>query len=399
MGSIITLGIDEFELDWGKNGISRDYSFIYQKADLTQEKYYYADEEIVVQEALSSPLSKIKKRLDLLGYTLKNIKKEYIEAAKEYSEGCDVKVPLSFEQYFKILRNLDIDKIKVTELDLDWQDCEFGKYFKKVIARKLNILDINTWNIYVGEFFENLDPLITIRVLAENPKNHTRKIIWRFHDVLENGWIKKDDVLKEPKESQKYLLVTEGTSDLFIIQKSLELLHPEIIDFFHFIDMQDNYPFTGCSNLYKFLLGLSKVRPINKIIAIFDNDIAGNKQFRLSEKAKLPDNIKIMKLPELNEFKKFPTIGPTGLKIKNINSTAVSIECFLDLEYKAPVSPLVRWTNFDKETALYQGSLEKKERYVRNFKKVKLKSKYNFIKIKTLCNFIIDSCIGLNKNC
>ena len=392
MGSIISLDIGKFQLDWGKNGLFVDYSALFQKNDLKMENHYYANDVVVEQEALSSPLSKVKKRLNLLGYTLKSVRQTYNFFKKEHAAYSSKKILLSFEEFFEILKGIEIDKIKIRKMDKDYWESDFGKYVSWIIAQKMHVTNFKTWVVSVGAFFESLDPLLIIRILSENPKNIKENIVWRFHDVLEGGYIEKNDVLRGPEESIKYLIVTEGSTDLFVIRKALELFHPEIIDFFHFIDMQDNYPFTGCSNLYKFLLGLSKVRPINKVVAIFDNDTAGNEQFNLCKKAVLPSNIKITKLPEVSIFKRFLTEGPTGKKIKNINGTAVSIECFLDLNYKVSGSPIVRWASYNERMNSYQGSLEQKEKYVRIFKGVRLKSKYDFSKIKVLCEHIINSC-------
>lgn len=396
MGSIITLGIEKLELDWGKNGIARDYSSLFQKTDIHKELYYYADNVVERKEALSAPLAKIKKRLDLLGFTLERTKKEYMFLRNEYSEMYSEKPPLSFNGFFKIITSLDVASVKLLEDDDFFEDYDFGRYFSYIIAKKLNIQKIEKWD---GEFFENLDPLLTIRLLAENKDNLDKKIIWRFKDVLEGGYIKREDVIKEPEESNRYLIVTEGSSDLFVIKKSFEIFHPEVTDLFHFIDMQNNYPFTGCSNLYKFLQGLAKVRPINKVLAIFDNDTAGNEQFNLCKKLLLPRNIKTIKLPELSIFKKFLTRGPSGKKYKNINGTAVSIECFLDLDYKTSSKAIVRWSNYVKHMNQYQGALEDKESFVKIFKNAKKDSDYNFSNLEILCDYIIKSCVEINKNC
>ena len=64
--------------------------------------------------------------------------------------------------------------------------------------------------------------------------------------------------------------------------------------------------------------------------------------------------MRIMLLPELAEFNEFPTVGPSGDGIENINGKAVAIECFLDL---SNLNPKVRWTNFKKEYGEYQGAI------------------------------------------
>jgi hypothetical protein len=81
---------------------------------------------------------------------------------------------------------------------------------------------------------------------------------------------------------------------------------------------------------------------------------------------KLPHNMSCICLPDLKEFESFPTCGPDGLTLSNINGTAAAIECYLDLTYSEYDSYIVRWTNYKKETGMYQGALEFKEYYAKD---------------------------------
>ncbi|MNF97360.1 hypothetical protein D3C84_801870 [compost metagenome] len=101
--------------------------------------------------------------------------------------------------------------------------------------------------------------------------------------------------------------------------------------------------------------------------------------------------MKIMKLPNLEEFTNFKTIGPSGEIYGDINGTAVAIECFLDFN---GLKPRVRWTDHRKEPGVYQGSLENKDAYIRKFKKARADSgNYDFSKLKILVEKIFKMCI------
>jgi hypothetical protein len=63
-----------------------------------------------------------------------------------------------------------------------------------------------------GLFYENLDPYITLRLLAENPKNLERDIIWRFEDYHESNPEDKTPIHEGLLDSDRFLIVTEGTS-------------------------------------------------------------------------------------------------------------------------------------------------------------------------------------------
>lgn len=193
------------------------------------------------------------------------------------------------------------------------------------------------------------------------------------------------------KDSDKILIVTEGSSDTFILKKTIDELFPDISDFFSFIDMQDNYPFTGTGNLFNFSAGLSKIKIQNKTMVIFDNDDTGRVSYnKCIERLDLLPNLKFYYLPVMEEFEKFLTIGPTGEAYEDINGKAVSIECFLDLQYNSKDKPKIRWTNFNNQTSQYQGSLVNKDHYTNVFKKNLLKDDYNKSKLVFLINNIIE---------
>jgi hypothetical protein len=74
-----------------------------------------------------------------------------------------------------------------------------------------------------------------------------------------------------------------------------------------------------------------------------------------------------MKLPNLPVFEQFATIGPTGKQPADINGKAVSIECFLDFHWREQRPPRVRWTGYHRGSDQYQGELEGKQEYLREF--------------------------------
>ena len=80
-----------------------------------------------------------------------------------------------------------------------------------------------------GIFFENLDPYVTLRLLAENPANLDVEVQWRFADLVEGRWAKESSFYEDLSELDRYLIVTEGSSDGAIIRKAMELLRPDIV--------------------------------------------------------------------------------------------------------------------------------------------------------------------------
>lgn len=404
MGSMITLGVGRMEIDWGKNNVFRDHSSLFKPEDVKLIPYYYVGDDgttiIERKEGLSRSLLSIKKRLDLLGYTLENLKKLYEDALTEYDDH-NLEVNLSFDLFSKMLREIDVNRINTPGFAVDYEEngYDLGEFVRRCIIPEKEIYsfllksvggDKRNLNFELESFFENMNPYIILRLLAENPNCKDLDVYWSFADVVEGGWIKKEDVVKPLPAIKKIMIVTEGSSDSFIIQKSINVLYPDISDFFTFIDMENNYPFTGTGNLYNFCCGLMKINIMNNIIVIFDNDTAGNEKYDKLIMFPKMNNLLIAKLPNNNEFENFETVGPQGTSVENINGKAVAIECFLDFA-SVDIKPTIRWTNYIEKASQYQGSLQNKDEYVRKYKNADLlNGDYATSKLSALIDYLIE---------
>lgn len=403
MGSMISLGVGRMEIDWGKNNVFNDHSSLFKPEDVTLIPYYYVDDDgrpiIEEKEGLSRNLLSTKNRLDLLGYTLEKVKSLYEDELKECGDH-NLEVNLSFELFSKMLTKIDIHKINTPDFAIDYEEngYDLGEFVQRCIIPEKEIYsyllefvngDKQKLNFDLECFFENIDPYIILRLLAENPSCKELNVFWSFADVVEGGWINKGDVVKPLSASNKILIVTEGSSDSFIIQKAINELYPDISDFFTFIDMEKNYPFTGTGNLYNFCCGLMKIGITNKIIVIFDNDTAGNEKYNKLIKFSQMNNLLVTKLPDNKAFENFDTVGPQGTSVENINGTAVAIECFLDFT-SLDIRPTIRWTNYIEKANQYQGSLLSKDEYVRKYKNANLlNGEYDVSKIRFLIDYLI----------
>ena len=245
---------------------------------------------------------------------------------------------------------------------------DMGEYFAKCISkdkeistRLMNIIKrISSPDFIIGDYFESIDPYVTLRILAENKKNLDYEVEWRYADVVEGGWVRKKELYKELDNSDKITIVTEGSTDSFILKKTISELYPNIADFFTFIDMKENYPFTGVGNLCNFCQGLDKINVINNIMVIFYNDTAGLISFDKAIKSCKSKNICITHLPNMVDFKRIKACGPNGEIYCDINGKAVAIECFLD--FKSVIfNPCIRWSTFYENVNKYQGSLINKD--------------------------------------
>lgn len=188
MGSMITLGIGNMEIDWGKNSSYTDHSALFKLSDIKLIPYYYVDigsDEIitVMKEGYSRKLSNVEKRLDMLGYSISRLKEMYEELVKEY-ERDGYRIKLSYETFFDTVKTMDISLVNTVKYAVKYEEngYDLGEYVQKCIfelseIRDKMLVEYNEDEDYINLkydlsiFLENIDPYITLRILAENPNN------------------------------------------------------------------------------------------------------------------------------------------------------------------------------------------------------------------------------------
>jgi hypothetical protein len=366
MGSFISLGVGHLEVDWGKNSFLRDHSKLYLRTDLADALYYYADNYRERKPAYVRTLSSVVRRLELLGYTLSECRRLYDNTAAAIPDYYPA-LELSFDMFARALRSADVTNVNPSEDE----DYDLGEYAAKAILSDPEFTKTETQLASLtrddGTFFENLDPYVILRLLAENPANLDQDVIWRFSDVIDGGWVGEKELFEGLSDGDRYLIVTEGSSDSSILRTSLPMVQEDVADFFAFIDMSENYPFTGTGNVVRFCQGLVKIHIQNKVLVVLDNDTAGRDAFQRIQKLSLPSNMRVTVLPDLENMRHCATLGPSGQAVEDVNGRAVSIECFLDLKYESNAPPVVRWTSFNPTLCHYQGELVRKDEYARRF--------------------------------
>jgi hypothetical protein len=79
-----------------------------------------------------------------------------------------------------------------------------------------------------------------------------------------------------------------------------------------------------------------------------------------------------------------------------VNGRAVSIEMFLDFNYKRKGDVSVRWLTYDSTMGAYQGAIDEKDQLVRKFKSARLGiDHYDTSKLEALAKFIYSKCVGI----
>lgn len=385
MGSYSKLSIGPIEVSSDKNYLG-NYGWLFNKKDKKKLLYSYKDGTVV------SKWGYRKKLIDLVRLLEMRRVWSSLTYRRDLFNYEEDKMPMSakdskyaFEKLFKLDLKL-IKKNNTIDFSKFIPDYDFGD-------ERLNAICVK----YENNILDHLSKEAILNALAHNKNNLEYFVEWRYSDIVEGGYCKESYVSSRIGDlDPEYLIITEGSSGTFVIKKAMEILFPDINMLFEFIDMNDNYPFSGTGNLSNFCKGLAKIKHQNKTLFIFDNDTEGLKKYEELNRLPLPKNLRIYKLPDLPEAKLFSTIGPSGEYVDDINGKAVSIELFLDLNYKNIDTPKIRWTSFDDKMQRYQGSLVRKDEYIRTFKNVNIKTKgYDYSKLKYLLESIRMECLTI----
>jgi len=386
---MIYLSVGRLEVDWGKNYGFQDHSALFQPADVRRVSYPYAEGVIRRKPGLSRPLRDVIPRLDLLGHTLDVAKQEF-EALAAFND-------FSLERFpFSALADA-LAAVDVRRVSSEYEEEDVEKFFRREIFPRLDL------DRYVADEqvkfeaamgMENLSPYTVLQLLARNPRNLSLPVVWRFADVERGGYAKRESFVRHLDPGQRFLIVTEGSSDAGILKHALKLLRPGIADFFDFVDMQEGYPFSGTGSLFRFVQGLVSIAVQNRIVVLLDNDAEGVSTHQRIAGLNLPPNMIALRLPDLERFRQFRTIGPSGEGLADINGSGAAIECYLDNGPGAEV----RWTNYVDALGVYQGALVTKREAMMGFYAVDdASAAYDFSGIGAVLDHIVRGCIGMTQ--
>lgn len=381
MGTYSFLKLSEIEFGFCKNFLAY-HGWLFTKDDIHKIKVLGDQDGPAKYPIYRTKLSNVKERLALSGYHPKSITYENVL----YYDSDYSPTKKDLQLHLRLLTEVEIKKVK----GLETPSLNEPYYYE--LPEKRLIEYCKKYNINP---FDTIHPYFLLSLLCSNANNLDCDLIYDNYELVENGYVKEKEYSEDVDISEgKFLIITEGASDTHIIKKALELRKPRIKKLFNFVDMENNYPFVGAGNLYRFIQGLIKIGYNNYAVVILDNDAEGQYCFKRLLQLNLPSNIKPILLPKLKEANRMATIGPGGKRVQDINGKAVSIECFLDLKYGIDFLPAVRWTNYKDEVSCYQGSLIKKDHYSKVFHSIKQNNTdYNFMKIDLLIDKILSTCI------
>jgi hypothetical protein len=363
MGSYCTISFDDLEVCSSKSFVPASFCAIFQESDRSVRSSTDAEDDPEIVYA--APREIVLARLALLGCTA-TIARERLESWLEATRA-------SWDEYARDGNWAAETASAANTLTADnWYErvpgCLATRFSDQEaideIDRRMRDTD-DSWLWFDG----NGSPM-SIRALLDACAN-VKTVTLDLTDLIGGGWIeanaaicetrRREDPL-EPRPLAATVVLGEGSSDLRILQRSLAMLFPERNDYFSFFNHAELSVDGGAAYLVKFLKAFAAARAPVRMIAIFDNDTTGIQAFRQASALGLPDNMTVMHLPDIEFARAYPTIGPQGFHLVDVNGQAAGIELYLGraaLSFKGELRP-VRWTGYIQAARAYQGEVESK---------------------------------------
>jgi len=331
-------------------------------------------------------VKKARLRLEILGCSEKKLK-EYFERGLRYKQRyyleedyfaseLDYYKQLNYEEYSNALRLfLESDNINIYDENVMKKNIHLSSniFSKQIILNLRNGMYFNPF--FNDEIYENeeylIDQMLDIYMCIINSDKNAI-VEYDLTNVIDGGWINESETQNFFNDfMDTTIIVTEGKTDIKILSKSLEILFPEFQHLYTFFDFYTYKADGGTTYLAKLVKSFSASKINNRIIALFDNDVAAEVEIDKLSKIPISNNIMVMKLPFLEFCESYPTLGPTGKENLDINGLAVSIELFfgddiikMDSEYYP-----IQWTNYVQSIEKYQGSITNKSNLITQMEK------------------------------
>lgn len=418
MGTSIELTVSGVSLDYAKNHMGNDYGYLFQEADIARRPCdginydYYQDhpeekDDLAEHElAFVRPLHRVVPRLNVLGHTLADARSEYEAAVADAAEISELlpdeyqQAYLSFDEFCALANIFPLASLgsRYIENDTEERDAIAQGRFAEHAERFAQVPSIGQDSYWSEASFLSAKICILcapsmLLIFALHPENADAEVMWQFGNIVNAGWVERDAFSAGALRTQKILIATEGKSDARILRRALDLLRPDVTDFFRFIDGNERYHYWGTGNLVNFAEGLVRIDIQNKVLFLLDNDAEGVSAYRKLQRLTMPKNLRSMVLPEIEELRTFPALGPEGLVNHDINGKAAAIECYLDLNLPEHSTARVIWSNYRQDIGAWHGALEDKEAYDEHFIKQDISAvtsgAYNISKLAKVLDALI----------
>ena len=399
MGSYATLYLGRYELASTKTFIDPTIMMLFTERD-KRVRMPDAGEVTIAQDGTEvdatpvveyvASLGVVRDRLEVLGYTLARVQEEFQHAVKarisetiadiEYAEthnaawmlprldSLNILSVLTFDKWLDatgiIFRGNHIPGLPPREGGSDVELPPIAQYL-------LDDRGGETWTPF-NDFRSYMRAAIEVAGVAE-------EIVYDVSDLAANEYIDvsvdlcdaaRRDLADEFVVNHKVIILTEGKCDKWSIEGALHLLYPHLAGFYAFMDFELARVEGGAGALVAVIKAFIGAGIVNRTIALFDNDSAARAALRGLRDVKLPANVRVVHLPDVEWARKYPTLGPQSMLEMDVNGSAGSVELYFGsdvLRQNDGTLMPVQWRGYEMALSQYQGEVLNKatlqERY------------------------------------
>ena len=333
----------------------------------------------------AAPSTTIIDRLNLFGYTFETSCKVFEEGLKGqiaqykrlYREYGKEELEDHYQNILFMLENFSVETWQAGLIEVLGSGLKPNYYGRFDQHHEDSLVSYVLSHDWYG--FPGVDMNAALRIALE-VFPEAQELIYDVTELVWSGYFDTEDDFVEYAINQasseyhskaKTIILTEGRTDSQFLSETLELLYPHLANYYSFLDFDTAKIGGGAGNLVNLVKAFTGAGIVNRIIALFDNDTAAESSLKSLKKLDVSPNIKVLRLPEIQLLTSYPTIGPSGKTMLDINGVAASIEMYLGQDVltneEGELTP-IQWTGYDARAKKYQGEVLEKDKIHKRFR-------------------------------
>lgn len=311
--------------------------------------------------ALSATVAEIKDRLSALGFGL-DVLRSSVQRLIDEEISHSYRMLSHFEQMGNVGEVTGELNEKIAELRQltyeSWQ-LQVAEHVERKRRASPDWRDCGPLGLLRGD-----DPRILLRVLVEH-FGDDEEVLLDLSDYIDGGRAADDPEEWPPSwrlDDIPPIVITEGSFDVTVLRNAIEILRPHLVPYIRFLDYSVGNE-GGAAAAVRTLKSFAAAGIAHRIVAIFDNDSAAYEAVMNLRPNSLPAHYTVMHYPDLPLAERYPTLGPQGDALMNVNRLAGSIELYLGrdvLELSNGKLTPVQWKGYMNKVGAYQGEVMNK---------------------------------------
>ena len=392
MGSYASLTIGDLELYWTKNDVDPALMMLYTNQDKrviprsliaeSNSEDGDSDETPEYEVKYVTTLAIAKDRLEFMGFTLDIVNQAFgeglIRARDELNErqsyswvANSEEIQQIFNEEEQVLSTLTLDAwlegfVYIVRNGLKPARHKYNDTLDQSLSPVVRYMLQRGYEELYG--FPTDDFRVFMRAAVEITGTDA-DLAYDITDLVAGGYIDIDHDLcsytrlqlaEEFVLNHKVVVLTEGITDCHALEGSLRLLYPHLADYYSFMDFEGARVPGSAGALASTIKAFIGACIVNRIIAFFDNDTAALAAMRALRDITIPDNVRVLRYPDIEIAHAYPTLGPQGTINMNVNGLAGSLEIYFGEDVlrrnDGSLTP-VQWRGYDVTLNQYQGEI------------------------------------------